>query len=453
MSQATIIKYSIIVSIYCILHAISSLAAADNSSVPSHVNIEKQGHKYQLLLNGAPFIIKGAGLNYSDGHNFLALKAAGANSFRTWSTEHAEQELAAAKKLDLMVAMGIDLKKQLHGFDYNDSVAVAEQFQWVKEQVNRYKDHPNLLVWVVANEPNLLFDPSGQLIPVNPKVYDAISDIINYIHQVDPHHPVTYTYAGVIKSHLEVGLARTPNVDFVSVQVYGDLAKINQQIIAANINKPFMITEFGPLGHWEVPSTRWGQPIEEPSAVKAKSMAKRMQQGLADNNTGLNIGAFAFEWGQKQERTPTWYGMFNKDGKANARVDEMTRFWTGKYPLNRAPMTEAITINSLFATASVYLEPSSQAIVNVAVTDSENDRLTYQWKILKEVIKVSEGGAFEQEPEATPFIIIAPSKQEPLNKISFQVPQTEGAYRLFVYVYDQHGKVGNANFPFYVKGK
>ena len=446
-------KYPLLTSIYCLIHATSSLATTDKSSVPSHVSIEKQGHQYQLHLNGSVYHIKGAGLNYPDGHNFKALKTAGGNSFRTWSTDYAEQELAAAKKLGLMVAMGIDLKKQLHGFDYNDSAAVAAQFQWVKEQVNKYKDHPNLLVWVVANEPNLLFDSSDQLISVNPKVYDAISDIIDYIHQVDPHHPVTYTYAGVIKSHLEVGLARTQNVDFVSVQVYGDLAKVKQQIIAANINKPVMVTEFGPLGHWEVPSTRWGQPIEEPSAVKAKSMAKRMQLGLADNSTGLIIGSFAFEWGQKQERTPTWYGMFNKDGKPNARIDEMTRFWTGQYPLNRAPMTEAITINNLFASDSVYLVPNSQAIANVVVTDPENGQLTYQWKILNEVIKISEGGAFEQEPEATPITIIAPCTQEPLNKISFQVPETEGAYRIFVYVYDEQGKVGNANFPFYVKEK
>ncbi len=84
-----------------------------------------------------------------------------------------------------------------------------------------------------------------------------------------------------------------------------------------------MVTEFGPLGHWEVPHTEWGQPIKEPIAVKSASLAKRMQQGLELNLTGLNIGAFAFEWGQKQERTPTWYGMFNKDGKANARIDEI----------------------------------------------------------------------------------------------------------------------------------
>jgi len=448
------LKFPLFTSVYCLIHATCSLAITDKLSVPSHVSIKKQSHQYQLEINGAAFNIKGAGLNYPDGHNFQALKAAGANSFRTWSTDYAEQELAAAKEFDLMVAMGIDLKKELHGFDYDDSQAVTAQFNWVKEQVDKYKDHPNLLVWVVANEPNLLFDQSGQLIPVNPKVYDAISDIIDYIHQVDPHHPVTYTYAGVIKPHLEEGLARTPNVDFVSVQVYGDLADIKQHIIATNINKPFMVTEFGPLGHWEVPSTNWGQPIEEPSAVKARSMAKRMQLGLADNSTGLIIGAFAFEWGQKQERTPTWYGMFNKDGKPNARVDEMTRFWTGKYPKNRAPMTEAITINSLLASDSVYLDPNSEAVANVIITNQKNNRLTYQWRLLKEVVNVSQGGSFEQEPETIPLKITLPDLQlQHINKISFQVPKAKGAYRLFVYVYDEHGKVGNANFPFYVKEK
>ena len=172
------LKYSLLTPAYCLFYATCSLATSEYSSEPSHVSIEKLGHQYQLLVNGTNFNIKGAGLSYPDGHNFSELKAAGGNSFRTWSTDYAEQELAGAKKLGLMVAMGLGLNKQLHGFDYNDSAAVAAQFQRIKEQVNRYKDHPNLLLWLVANEPNLLFDQSGQLLPVNPKVYDAILLII-----------------------------------------------------------------------------------------------------------------------------------------------------------------------------------------------------------------------------------------------------------------------------------
>ena len=56
---------------------------------------------------------------------------------------------------------------------------------------------------------------------------------------------------------------------------------------------PFMVTEYGPLGFWEKPSTEWGREIEEPSGVKAKGMATRIQLGIVNNQSGKLIGNYA----------------------------------------------------------------------------------------------------------------------------------------------------------------
>lgn len=424
---------------------------AETLTEPSHVEIVHSNGMYQMLVNNKPFVVKGAGINYVDGHNYEALVAAGGNSFRTWSTDYADIELAAAAKNNLMVALGFNLEKELHHFDYNDENAVAQQFEQLKHVVNRYKNHPNLLVWVVANEPNLLINNDGSLGVVNPKVYDAISDIIDYIHQVDPHHPVTYSFAGVIKEHIEVALSRTPQVDFVSLQVYGDLDKIPEKIKAAGIVKPFMITEFGPMGHWEMPSTQWGREIEEPSGIKAASMAKRIAHGLAGNPTKLNIGHYVFEWGQKQERTPTWYGMFNKDGKATARIDEITKYWTGQYPDNRAPLASDILINGHRGVDNINLKPNQTITAKVIVTDPENDLLRYDWVLLKEVQERSEGGAIELEPEVVELTLVN-NTANMQGELTFLSPRIPGDYRLFSYTYDDN-KVANANIPFYVTAK
>lgn len=421
---------------------------------PAKVTIIKEQNAYQLKVNGKPFAVKGAGLNWTEGHNFAALAQAGGNTFRTWGYQHADQELEAAKALGLMVVMGFDLQQELHGFDYNDEAAVAAQFAEAKAMVDKYKNHPNLLAWAVANEPNLLFSKDGSRTLVNPKVYDAIGDIIDYIHKVDPNHPVTYTFAGISPEEIAIALKHTPQVDFISVQVYADLERIPELIAAANVDKPFMITEFGAVGHWERPTTTWGREIEEPSGIKAASLALRIQKGIAKNPTGKDIGHFAFIWGQKQERTPTWYGMFNKDGTTDARIDELTKFWTGRYPANRAPLTTGITLNQQQAEQSVYVAPGSEIQVQVAATDPEKDSLRYEWVLLKEVQTRSQGGSFEAEPDAVPLQTKNKNAADYTEgKLIFTAPTTEGDYRIFAYVYDGKGKVGNANFPFYVKAK
>ena len=305
-----------------------SCTAKKEVTQTNKVEIRKTGGDYEFYVNGELFQVKGAGLDVNNGKNFHALAKAGANTFRTWRTDHADMELDSALKYNFKIAMGIDMGKELEPFDYNDTEAVKKQFERIKGEIQKYKDHPALLCWVVGNELNLLIEEDGSLGTINPKAYDALSDIVDYIHEVDPNHPVTTTFAaGAHGPHVKVMLERCPQIDFLSYQVYNDLINLPRQEMANNINIPYLVTEFGPKGHWEMPSTSWGREIEENSTQKAEGLRERMRVGLSSDTTGRNMGGYAFVWGQKQERTPTWYGMFNKDGKATAVVDELTLFW------------------------------------------------------------------------------------------------------------------------------
>jgi len=431
-------KISVFVFIICALFVSNSLAASGTG--PSKVEILSVDGKYSFYVNNKKFDLKGAG----GGGSLAELQKAGGNSLRTWSPANGQQLLDSAAKYNIMVAMGIGMGQELHGFNYNDTAAVAAQYRRNIRLIEQFKGHPNILCWVVGNELNL---SPNRRVPVNPKVYDALKDIVDYIHKEDPNHPVTTTFAGVSRDHIRVALERCPDLDFISVQVYGGLSRMADMIKAAEIAKPFAITEYGPIGHWEMPRTEWGREIEEPSAVKASGIYDRIQKGIVSDPTGLCLGGYAFLWGQKQERTPTWYGIFLKTGEATAVVDELTRYWSGQYPANRAPKVDSLKLEGKNAVDNIYIKPGSACTAKVFASDPENNLLTYKWVIMKEVGQRSEGGAREIEPDGVPFTVLSDSN----GVITFNAPSEEGDYRIFSYVYDGRNKVGTANVPFFVK--
>lgn len=412
----------------------------DPSNVPSRVEIKSVNGKYSFYVNGKIFHVNGVG---GDGR-LKMLHDAGGNSIRTWGANNGRQILDSAYKYNLMVAMGLGMGQELHKFDYNDTAAVGKQFRVIKKYIDTYKNHPNLLCWVAGNELNLA---PNRRVPVNPKVYDALKEVVDYIHKTDPNHPVTTTFAGVSKEQIRVALQHCPDLDFISLQVYGGLGNIPEQARKAEITKPYAITEFGPVGHWERPATAWGREIEETSAVKASGLWERIQKGLVNDNSGLSLGGYAFVWGQKQERTPTWYGMFIKSGESIAVIDELTRYWTGNYPQNRAPKVDSLKIDNRNAVDNIYLNPGSASVAKVFASDPNGDALTYKWVMLKEVIERSQGGAREIEPEVVKFEIVSDANGE----FRFISPKETGEYRLFCYVFDGKNKVGTANVPFCVK--
>jgi len=441
------IRLSIFLMASTILLFFSSCSdTAQESAKRVEIKKNNNGH-FQFFIEDQAFELKGVGLDFTQGKNFKKLAEVGGNAFRTWRTDDADMQLDSAKKYNLMVALGLDIEKELHGFDFNDEEAVAEQLERLKKEVIAYKDHPNLLCWVAGNELNLLFDENGGLKTVNPKTYTALKDIVDFIHEVDPHHPVTTTFAGGSKEHVDLCLQHCPDLDFLSYQIYGDLGAIHDIALQAAPKIPFAVTEFGPKGHWERPVTEWGREIEESSHEKAQGFKDRYSKAFAENKSGLCLGGFAFLWGQKQERTPTWYGLLTKTGQTTSAVDELSNFWTGTYPENKAPEVYDIKIDNQISTDNVYLKPGGEYLASVPIKDPENEKLTVEWFVMTEVRTRSQGGAFEAEPERLKLQYVS----EMQGQAQFIAPKEEGDYRLFVHVEDPYGHVGYSNIPFFIK--
>lgn len=403
---------------------------------PVKVELKQENGKYLLYVNQEPFFVKGAGCEFG---NIEALGKHGANSFRTWRTQNGKQDateiLDRAQKSGLLVLMGLEVGRERHGFSYDDTVWVKKQFDYLKSEVVRLKDHPALLGWAIGNELNLR--------TTDWKIYDAVNDISKMIHEVDPNHVTTTTTAGIGKVEADEIKKRCPDIDFLSIQMYGDIVNLQQRIADAGWEGPYMVTEWGATGHWEVPLTSWNAPIEQTSQEKAKAFKDRYETAILTDKVNC-LGSYVFLWGQKQERTPTWYGMFLESGEETETVDAMHHIWNDSWPENRCPTIDSVRLNDKTAYDNIVLSKNDKLNVAVTVRDYDGDSLEFKWEIIQEATELSDGGDFEKRPETITEITGKSAEV-------FDAPDKPGAYRVFVYVLDGNNNAATANIPFYIE--
>lgn len=404
--------------------------------------VKLQGNQtdgHYLTVDGAPFFVKGAGLEF--GH-LASLASAGGNTFRTWRVNNGERDaidiLDEAESLGLKVCMGLDIARERHGFDYSDQAAVLSQNLRMMEDIVRLKDHPALLMWGLGNELNLRATNDG--------VWDAIEDLALRIKQIDPDHPVTTMLAGIDGPTVKAIADRAPSLDFLSFQIYGEIDQLPDILAKAGYDGPYQLTEWGPTGHWESPETPWGRPFEPSSTQKAQDIARRYNEIiLAD--TQRCLGAYIFLWGQKQERTPTWYGMFLESGQRTEAVDVLERAWTGHGPKGKTPQILSLTLNQCSAPQSVEAHVDQPLSAQVLLSESEDHVVS--WHVREEVPSdlQSDGGDFEPTPPTIKSALEVKSLE-----FNFQLSQP-GEYRLYCQIDAPHQASAVSNIPFLIKPK
>ncbi len=400
----------------------------------SEIRLTKDG--YRIFLNGTPFYVKGAGV--SDIDRIETLEKHGANALRTWSTDNGKEVLDKAQELGLKVMMGVWVGLERHGFDYNDEKAVKQQLESIRERVLELKDHPALMIWGIGNEMN----HHSQ----NPKVWDAVNDISKMIHDIDPYHLTTTPLAGIDKKNVAMISNRATDLDFLSVQLYGPMDVLPEIISRSTYKGPLLITEWGATGYWEVSKTEWGAPLENNSSVKADLYRSRYEKSILSQSQQV-MGSFVFLWGQKQERTPTWFGMFMADGNETESVDVMHYVWNDAWPENRSPRLIDFTLDGQSAIDNIKLKKGHSYAVEVQIADPDNDTLMYRWEIMRESKSQKTGGDAEYIPEVINNLF-AENSNSITNLIA---PSEPGAYRLFIYVDDGHHHTAHANIPFWVE--
>jgi len=399
-----------VLSLFCFLYFPSEIFCQAPAPGPIKVEMRQENGNWQLYRGGKPYYIKGVG-----GQSKIDRAVAyGANSLRTWGAAEGIAILDEAHAKGLTVSFGLWVGCERQGFDYNDSKGVQAQLERFTEIVETYKDHPAILVWGIGNEMDLFYSDF--------KVWNAVEDIAKMIKRVDPNHPTMTVTAGLDVAEVQLIKERAPSIDIYGINTYGGLIGIDKEMRAYGWEKPYVITEWGPNGHWEVDKTKWGAPIEQTSSEKAYDYARRYQLGIAED-TSMCIGSYVFLWGQKQETTPTWYGLFLEDGSETEVMDVLEKSWSGKYPDNRAPSIDKMEMNGAKTRASVYVKPGTKVQFEIESKDPDNDPLTYRYEILPESTDIKSGGDKESRPD--PVAVVGKDGDTP-GVLIFKAPFRQG---------------------------
>lgn len=248
---------------------------ADDDVYPQRFGIRTVEVKgYEFLINGKPFYFRGYGRhedniirgkshdNVMMVHDFEVMKWQGANSFRTSHYPYAEEVMDYADEqgfvvIDETAAVGMNcgLGGGIFGEQgfttFSDDTINAEtqkvHAQHIRDLIKRDKNHPCVVIWSIANEPETHTDASL-------KYFEPLAQVAR---DADPTRPVGYVNVMLSPPDKE---KITQFFDVIMLNRYfgwyvqtGNLADAEKALrdeldewIKRFPNKPIIFTEYGP---------------------------------------------------------------------------------------------------------------------------------------------------------------------------------------------------------------
>ena len=428
--MVTLKYFKIIIFSGILLSAVACSKPVPTNDTSATVYVKNTENGFQLIRNQEVFQIKGAA-----GNSHLAeLKAAGGNTIRVYDTINLKQILDNAHEEGLAAIVDIPLPKYGDGSHfYENDLGPAKKK--ISKLVMKFRDHPALLYWNLGNE---IYYPTFHK---NITFFKSYNELVKLVRETDPNHPVSTAVIGGNRRRLASILLRSPDLDLISINSFGSLTSLEERMkpFLYVWNGPYVITEWGVNGPWEEEATSWGAPIQNTSSKTAEILEDRYNSEVMKHKNCL--GSIVFFWGNKQERTNTWFSIFSEEGYKSESFHKLNELWTGNSGNYDGPEINYAYLNGNGGPSNIILPAGGLAKAEVFLQKGQDRSLRYNWEIRPEAWYKIE----EQQPVLKGLI---PENNK--DKISFKAPLKEGPYRLFVYAIDKENNFSTTNIPFYV---
>ncbi len=411
---------------------------SDNGTTPpadgGAVAVTGSQGDWQLTVDGKPYTVKGLtwGPSVADAPRYMPdVKSMGVNTIRTWGTDG-----STAPLLDAAAAQGI---RVVNGFwlqpgggpgsggcvDYVTDTAyktnmLTEFARWVEA----YRSHPATLMWNVGNESVLGLQNcyTGTELEAQRNAYTSfVNDVAKRIHTLDPDHPVTSTdaWTGAWPYYKR----NAPDLDLPAMNSYGDICGVREDWEQGGYTKPYIITEGGPAGEWEVPDDANGVPDEPTDVQKAEGYTKAW--GCVTGHRGVALGATLFHYGTEYDFGGVWFNLL-PGGHKRLSYYAVKKAYAGSTTGDNTPPV----ISNMAVSPASSAPAGGEFAVRAEVRDPDGDPLTY---------KVLLSGNYASGDKR---LVEAEWRATGNGTFEVKTPEKLGVWKVYVQAEDGHGNAG-----------
>ncbi|GEL94604.1 Ig-like domain repeat protein [Cellulomonas composti] len=399
---------------------------------------------WDLYVEGEPYVVQGltwgpktsgaGSISDAQLEAYLDdLDDLGVNTIRTWGTDAGSARLFdAAATHDIRVIAGFWIQPgggpgsggcpNFVSPGASDLTYLNAVRADVATYTTQYKDDPGVLMWDVGNESllglgNCYSDPTQ--LEAQRHAYAAfVDELAEDIHAIDPNHPVTSTDAWVgAWPYLK---ADAPSLDLYGINTYKSIDGVQAAWEAGGYTVPYVVTETGPSGEWEVPDDANGVPTE-PSDI-AKAQAYRDAWTSIRSNSGVALGATMFHFGTESDFGGVWLNLLTGGEKRLSYYAVAQAYGGAAASANSSPRITAMSVPTSVAAGSAFT-------VTAAATDPDGDPITYQ---------VMRAGTYATGDNA----LVSASGVSSSTSLSVTAPTDLGVWKYYVLARDGHGNVG-----------
>lgn len=317
-------------------------------------NVVGEEGRYSLISNDSVFYVRGIAYNTNDDwrngniplslhqleKDISGMKSMGANTIRRYGVSgYDENLLNTASREGMKVMYGFWFEPDV---DYlMDSVQVRKYIREVEEQVTRYKNHPAILTWGLGNETWGLMKhhfTQPYLTRVRLEYVRMLEYLARRIHEIDPVHPVMSAseHSNELTCELIELRNYAPSLDIIGVNSYylQQVSRLQKICRRADTTRPYLFSEFGPLGYWDNDFNRYNERnelVEDSDYEKAFLYGYEWRNHVLANR-GYNVGGVAFCWSDRLEGTATWFGLTDQKGRKKPAYFTLESLWKNTGP-------------------------------------------------------------------------------------------------------------------------